>query len=213
MNATDEQDDPNQPVPTGGAEAVKSMQLFFIDNQHSFPADAVLAGDLVLWPDAGKYPGFTPVAAATHPAFDGQVVVQAGNRGLIVSFCAGARNGADIRKCMSAKGEAAPEQYRIAVDGLVQRVMLHRSGLEERNDVHPFALLQWMQKANPIEAAVIQKALTLLYAKPEAITYAGKTGPAEMLNRQEVHEQVEGMLDQLSDHTPAAPAVAAEPMP
>ena len=69
---------------------------------------AVLAGDLVLWPDDNKYPAFVPVASAKHPNFDGTIVVLAGNRHIIVSLCKGAKDAAGVRKKMSAKGDAGP---------------------------------------------------------------------------------------------------------
>jgi len=200
MDGTDTPDDPNAPAPAPTSDAVKSMGLFFIDNQGIWPEGAVLAGDLVLWPDDGKYPAFAPVAAATHPNYDGTVVVQAGNRGLVISFCAGARDGAAVRKSMSAKGDAGPEQYRIAVDGIVQRIMLWRAGKEKaegRTDVHPFALLEWMCKANPREAAILQKALLLLLAKPEPIVYQANPETHKWVSREEMFEEVEAMLDQL----------------
>lgn len=201
MNGLDTPDDPSAPNPSppvAASDPLKSMKLFFIDNQAGWPEEAVLAGDLVLWPDDGKYPSFTPVASAKHPAFDGQIIVQAGNRGLIISLCPGAVSMQDVRRILSAKGELGPEQYRVAVDAIVHRLMLYRAAGPETDAVHPFALLQWMQKANPMEAAIIQKALKLLYAKPEGIAYPTADGSNAFLNRELVHQEVEGMLDQLS---------------
>jgi hypothetical protein len=202
MNATDEQDDPGEAsAPVVASTALKSMNLFFIDNQVSWSDKAVLAGDLVLWPDDNKYPSFVPVASARHPNFDGTIVVLAGNRHIIVSLCEGAYDSAGVRKTMSAKGDAGPEQYGIAIDGIIQRVLLWREtdgGLGHEDGVHPFALLQWMQRSHPAEAAVIRKALDQLYAKPVAFVYVTKDGQHEFLNREQVHEHVEGMLDQLS---------------
>lgn len=91
MNATDEQDDPSSPEQVVASSPLKSMKLFFIDNQVSWSDKAVLAGDLVLWPDDNKYPAFVPVASAKHPNFDGTIVVLAGNRHIIVSLCEGAK--------------------------------------------------------------------------------------------------------------------------
>lgn len=203
MNATDEQDDPSSPEPIASTP-LKSMKLFFIDNQVSWSDKAVLAGDLVLWPDDNKYPAFVPVASAKHPNFDGTIVVLAGNRHIIVSLCEGAKDAAGVRKKMSAKGDAGPEQYGIAIDGIIQRVLLWRdpslsSAMGGASDgVHPFALLQWMQRAHPLEAAIIRKALDQLYAKPVAFAYQAENGKSEFIDREKVHEHVEGMLDQLS---------------
>ena len=210
MNSTDLPDDPNAPRDPLAPAPIKNMRMFFIDNQAGWPADAVLAGDLVIWPDDTKYPSFVPVASARHPAFDGQVIVQAGARRLIVSLCPGAKDAMDVRRIMSAKGARGPEQYQVAIDGIVQRVMLHRASSEgSDNQVHPFALLQWMQRSHPKEAAIIQKALKLLYAKPEAVSYQAP-GETRMLHRQAVHEEVEGMLDQLTEIVPSVPTIAPE---
>jgi hypothetical protein len=216
MNATDEQDDPNEPgaasAPVVASTTLKSMKLFFIDNQVSWSDKAVLAGDLVLWPDDNKYPAFVPVASARHPNFDGTIVVLAGNRHIILSLCEGAYDSAGVRKKMSAKGDAGPEQYGIAIDGIIQRVLLHREAEQGAEDgVHPFALLQWMQRSHPVEAAVIRKALDALYAKPVAFVYATKDGAHEFLNREQVHEHVEGMLDQLT--ATLGPADIMKPAP
>lgn len=219
MNGTELPDDPNAPAPAASTDPLKSMKLFFIDNQGGWPDTAVLAGDLVLWPDEGKYPAFTPIASAKHPAFDGTVIVQAGNRGLIVTLCAGANTMPEVRTAMSAKGAGAPEQYRIAVDAIVHRIMLWRAlDKQEQSSVHPFALLQWLQTAHPKEAAVIQKALKQLYAKPEAVLYHRSKDHIEMMDRQDVHEHAEAMLDQLSevspqDIMPGEPVLPPGPLP
>lgn len=188
---------------------VKSMELFFIDNQASMWKDAVLAGDLVIAPDDGKYPTFQPIASAKHPNYDGMIVTMAGNRGIVMAFCPGARSAEDVRKIMSARGSNGPEQYRVAVDALVHRVVLWRAGQDAHkidDRVHPFALLQWMQTAHPAEASVIQRALKRFYAKPEAVGY-DSGGQYDTIDRQQVHEMIGGMLDQLADIVPTAPTI------
>jgi hypothetical protein len=110
-------------------DGIKSMPVFFLDNKHMWPESAVLLKNLVLWPDSGKYPSFAPVAVAQHPQLDGKIVVQAGNRSIVVTILPGAQSQADIRKGMSAKGAQQPEQYRIAVDALIHSVMLMKAAL------------------------------------------------------------------------------------
>ncbi len=135
-------------------DPIKSMAVFFIDNRQAWPENAHLHGNLVLWPDTGKYPTFTPVALAEHPQFDGKIVVQAGNRGIVVSLVAGAQSANDVQKGMSAKGV---EQYRIAVDSIIQAIMLMRADSEGGGAAHPISLLTMLR--NTPEGVVISEAV------------------------------------------------------
>lgn len=169
-------------------EPPKSMRLFFIDNQGAWPtaadgtSKAQLVGDLVVWPDDGKYPSFVPVALAKHPQVDGTVVVQAGNRGLIITFCDGAHDDAAVRQQLS-KGK--PDQYRIAVDALVHRLVLwrHESVGEyaENDSADPLSLLSWLastEQGRPF-AQVLIAALEDFLGNPERVKAVGKALPAE----------------------------------
>jgi hypothetical protein len=166
--------------------AIKSMPVFFIDNQQMWPADAKLHGSIVLWPDNGKYPTFAGVAIANHPEFDGKIVVQAGNRGLIVSLLPGAQSQNDIRTALSAK--QAPEQYRIAVDAIIHSVMLAREDAEGGGDCHPFALLAMLAKSSPKEARLIAAALRVWMAKP------GAAAPSDVQSAEEIVSSIESTL-------------------
>jgi hypothetical protein len=119
-------------------EKPKSMDMFFIDNRASFTSEAVLAGDLILAPDDGVYPRAVPVASATHPAFDGRVVVMAGNRTLVVALVHGAKSDRDVQTIMSAMPKSAKEgrvnQYVVALDPIVHRVVSH-AYQEQEGDV------------------------------------------------------------------------------
>lgn len=161
-------------------EPVKSMRLFFIDNQGLWPQGTQLAGDFVIWPDTGVYPTAQPVSLASHPSFDGKIVVQAGSQSIIVTFCPGATNVEECRKQLSARGlENRPEQYRVAVDGIIQRLMLwrnDRSPGEIRDDAHPFSLLEWMKTHHPEEARILHTALKLLLKAGAPIEELGKGG-------------------------------------
>lgn len=165
--------DPTPDALPDEVQPVKSMRLFFIDNQGLWPDGTQLAGDFVIWPDTGVYPTAQPVSLAGHPSFAGKIVVQAGSQSIIVTFCPGAKDVADCRKQLSARGlENRPEQYRVAVDAIIQRIMLWRNDRQSgeiRDDAHPFALMEWMKKAHHEETKVYLKALKLLLANTEAI--------------------------------------------
>lgn len=152
-------------------DPVKTMRLFFMDNQHAWPKDVDLAGDLVIWPDQGLYPTGTPVSMCSHPNFDGRIVVQAATHTILVTFCKDAKTSDDIKNIMSNRKR--PEQYRVAVDALVQRIMLWRKAKEfsddpaaPTDDIHPMTLLKWLATACPDEAKVLHAALQVLLGLP-----------------------------------------------
>ncbi len=133
-------------------DVIKSMKMFFIDNQGAWPADkdstckAELVGDLVVYPDNGKYPNFVPVACATHPNFKGGlVVVQAGTRGLLVSFIENATAEDNLQeRFRTMKGIT---QYRVAIDAIVHRMVMHfveQAGGQVTSEVEPLSLMAWM---------------------------------------------------------------------
>ncbi len=143
------------------------MPVFFVDNQHMWPKGAALHGNLVVWPDAGKYPTFVPVAIANHPQFDGKVVLQAGNRGIIVSFAAGASTPDETRTAMS---DRSLEQYRISAESIVHALMLMRLKTEggREGDVSTIALLTMLAKSNPLDACILMHALKAWMKDPKA---------------------------------------------
>ena len=159
--------------------APKSMKLFFIDNQGEWPDDADLIGDLVVWPDKGKHPTFTPVALASAADFDGKIVVMAGDRGLVVAFCAGAKDPRAVQKAMSGPGL---EQYRIGLDAIVQRLLIHRhqqatetdtvdgmAATTKRDDeVSTTSLLTWLARSNKADAGILASALRSFLKAPFA---------------------------------------------
>lgn len=163
----------------------KAMPLFFIDNQQEWPEGAKLVGDLVLWADHGKYPNYVPVATARSPLHDGTIVVQAGNRGLIISFL-DSKNEVGIRREMSAFNgkledeRTKPKQYRVAIDAIIHRLLIMRhnsdAGMYD-NGVHPFSLLAWLAKAHPKEAMVLTHALKQVLAKTTDLECAGRELP------------------------------------
>lgn len=175
----------------------KAMPLFFIDNQATWPVGAELVGDLVVWPDHGKYPSYVPIATAKSPFHKGTIVVQAGNRGLVVSFL-DSTNEVGIRREMSAFNANAeeertnPKQYRIAVDAIMHRLTLMRAnkdaGLYE-NSVHPFSLLSWLAKAHPKEAMVLVHALKANLSTVGNLECADRT-----IDAKEVFEMSEDMI-------------------
>lgn len=147
-------------------DPIKSMPVFFVDNQHMWPAGAELHKSLVVWKDEGKYPTYTPIAVADHPQFEGKVVLQAGNRGIVVSFVAGASSMADVQKGMSAKGL---EQYRISAESIVHSLMLMREQEEESagGDANPIALLTMLAKSSPLDAGILIQALKAWMRDPK----------------------------------------------
>jgi hypothetical protein len=168
---------------------IKSMKVFFIDNQGEWGPGAEMVGGIVAWPDAGRYPASAPQAIATHPNYDGRVVMLGGNRCLVLSFVPGAKNMDDVKKALNGRG-AKPVQYRISLDAIVHRLLLSgaasgmlNDGLEGSDEVHPLSLLRWLAKTSPDEAGVLAAALKAYL--PQAITI-------DAFNHAEV------MLDQLS---------------
>lgn len=173
---------------------IKSMPVFFIDNQQMWPADAKLHGSLVLWPDKGKYPTYAGIAIADHPEFEGKIVAQAGNRGVLISLLPGAKSMDDIQTVMSAK--PGPEQYRVAVDAIIHAVMLAREDVESAGDCHPFALLTMLAKSSPIEARVIAAALRA-WIKSPTTDDAGRrieTPPTAVQKAEEMMESLDAAL-------------------
>ena len=139
------------------ADAIKSMKLFFIDNQGAWPAHkdgtskAELVGDLVVWPDDGRYPNYVPVACATHPNFKGVVIVQAGTRGLLVSLVEGATPEDDLKARF--KSMEGIQQFRVSIDAIVHRIVMWlaagsadgTSGIgTPETEVDPLSLMAWM---------------------------------------------------------------------
>ncbi len=163
-------------------DPIKSMPVFYIDNQHMWPEGAKLHGNYVVWPDAGKYPTYTPIGLAEHPQFEGKVVVQGGNRGLVVSFVAGAKSADDVRKGMSAKGV---EQYRISVESIIHALMLMRAETKggSEGDLHPLAILTMLAKASTYDADILIQALKAWMLKP--MSAAGVVDTAKALESAE----------------------------
>lgn len=155
------------------SEDPKSMGVFFIDNRGTWPQHARLIGDLVAWEDSGKYPTSYPIASASHPAFDGRVVVQAVPRCLVISFVHEAKNAADIMASLSALPSSATEvgstakrvcrvtQYQLGVDAIINRMVLELVDAPEAHttELHPFALLKALAFQSPADAAVLILAL------------------------------------------------------
>lgn len=181
---------------------IKSMELFLIDNQQAWGKGSKLVGDLIVWPDTGVYPSYAPVGILTHPNFNGRAVVQAGNRGIVVTFCPGAKDGEDCRRQLSSK-ETRPEQYRISIEALVHRLVLAGGGTaadlhevhsrDHQAGVEPLALIAWLTKAAPKEAAVLERALTAFCKNPQGIAY-GPGGEAPELTAQEACQEADSML-------------------
>jgi hypothetical protein len=168
--------------PYTSADAIKSMKMFFIDNQGAWPSDpsgsckAELVNDaFVVWPDKGQYPTYAGIAMATHPNYDGIVVVQAGNRGIVVSFVPGAKSGEDVKAAFKTMKDV--DQYRIAVDSLVHRMILWQrekradGSLCETSEVEPLSLMSWLASTEKGKAAatVIGCALADLMIQPDRI--------------------------------------------
>lgn len=157
-------------------EEPKSMEMFFVDNRATYTREAQLAGDLVLAPDEGVYPRAIPVAGASHPSFDGKIVVMAGNRTLLVAMVHGARSEKDCQKIMSAMPKSAKEgkvqQYSIGLDSIIHRVVMHtyeKQEGHERRDVPLGKLFEALAAEHTAEAGQIADALDhmIRYGKGE----------------------------------------------
>lgn len=188
------------------ASKLKPMELFAIDNAGAWGKGAALVGDLVVWPDKGMYPAAVPVGLLTHPAFDGTIVVQAGNLCLLISFLPGipSANKAGIRAVMSDKVNR-PEQYRLALDALVHRMLLAGAGgdadlsagaraHEHSAGLDPLALIAWMAKHNPKEAAVVEQALSTVAREPQPLTFTDVEGSDRALMKDDVYQVADDML-------------------
>lgn len=195
----------------------KSMRLFFIDNQGSWPPGARQVGDLVVWPDTGKYPTYAPIAFGKHPNFDGVFVVQAGNRGVLVSFAHGVKEqGKDLADAMSGKGKQVT-QIRIAVDALVHRLVLDMHGEAEagHDDADPLALLSWLATAPKSKLHAIVLATVLRGLMDDADKLALLTQRLREIDLQaDAFTLVDGMLTTIEQTlaTSAARAAAAQPV-
>lgn len=149
-------------------DGIKSMPVFYLDNKHMWPEGTVLLKSLVLWPDTGKYPSFKPVSIARHPQFDGMVVVQAGNRRIVVTLLPGVESQAEIPAAMNKH----PEQYCIAVEAIVHSVMLMKAeiaggdGVGGAGDINALTVLNVL-KGMP-EGHILRDALTCYLHKGEA---------------------------------------------
>lgn len=180
---------------------IKSMELFCIDNQQVWGRGAQLIGDYVVWPDDGYYPGFAPVGILTHPNYKGRVVMQAGNRGLVVTFCPDAETGDDCKRALMSKER--PEQYRISVEAIVHRLMLAGAGSDTDISAAPvashgkgldaLAMVAWLAKSCPKEAAVIEAALKHLAKSPAPLTY-GAGAETKGLVAEDVYQVADDML-------------------
>jgi hypothetical protein len=166
---------------------IKSMKVFFIDNQGEWGDKATLVDGIVAWPDSGRYPAAAPLAIATHPKFDGRVVMLGGNRCLILSFIPGAKSVDDVKKALNGRG-VKPVQYRIALDSIVHRLLLAGAaegsleGTSEGVDgVHPLSLLRWLAKTSPDESSVLAAALRAYL--PQASTPAAFSHAEVMLDQ------------------------------
>lgn len=149
----------------GFRDQPKSMGVFILDNQGTWPEGAEQAGDLVVWPDQGRYPTFVPIAAAKHPNFNGQVVVLAGNRGLVVAFVAGAQDLDDVRAAL--KSRKGVTQFRVAIDAIIHRLVLHCMGEAGSHDhVHPTTIFSWLATQHRREAEVVAQGLRALSKTP-----------------------------------------------
>lgn len=185
---------------------LKSMEMFAIDNAGSWGKGAVLLGDLVVWPDKGMYPGYAPVGFLTHPNFDGTVVVQAGNRGIVITFIPGipSSNQKGLREAMSDKVKR-PEQYRIGIEALLQRLLLAGAGTGEDlrlgaaahghdAGVDPMAMVAWLSRHYPKEAAVMEDALKRVAKAPEPITYTDIAGQPRAMMKEDTYQAADDML-------------------
>jgi ABC-type glycerol-3-phosphate transport system substrate-binding protein len=115
---------------------------------------------------------------ATSAEFKGKIVMMAGNRGLILAFCAGAESPRDVQRAMSGTGL---EQYRIGLDSIVQRMLIHRhqqatetdsvdgeAATRKRDDeVSTTALLTWMARSNKADATILAGALRTWLKHPD----------------------------------------------
>ena len=194
---------------------IKSMELFLIDNQQAWAAGSKLIGDYIVWPDDGMYPGYAPVGILTHPNFKGKIVMHAVIRGIVITLSEGARDADDCRKQLSAKQR--PEQYRVAVEAIVHRLILAGAGTDgdlkevpshaHQQGVEPLALIAWLAKTAPKEAAVLSAALSAFSKAPRAIAY-GPGGDAPELTEQEAFAEADHMLITINEAQRSAPAGA-----
>lgn len=163
----------------------KSQGLHYVDNSHTYPADAAMAGELVLWKDDGVYPGGVPIVLASHPSLEGRIIVQGGNRTLLVSIVFGAKDMTDVTRALSGLPANAREdetlrrskdfwvqQYRIDLGALINRVVMHQFNVQEGaplSDISSLKLLTALARSEAADAAVIKVALEAAMRAPDTL--------------------------------------------
>lgn len=169
--------------------SLKSMAVFFVDNQSLMADNAQLHQNLVFSPDEGKYPTAAPIGQATVNGFDGVVIVQAVPGAVVVSLLEGIskKDINEIRRIMSAKPSQRPDcfrQYRIDVMALIQATLLYDAGELGSNEASPYRAMDLIAHSGGDEAAIVKAALEQFLKDPEI---DAKPGP-------EMFEKAENLL-------------------
>ena len=154
---------------------MKSMQVFFIDNQGLLTKDAELIGNLVIskvFPPA-KFPIAAMVGQASVADFDGLIVVQAQNGAIVFNVFDGKSKDdlEEIRSIMTKKKPSAwpswIHQYRIDIMALIQFVALYHAGEAGNDEVNPYNLLDLLARKGGKESAIIRQGLRDFCRAPE----------------------------------------------
>lgn len=153
---------------------IKSMPLFFLDNQGLLEEDAELVGNIVLTKIApATFPTFTNIGMASVAGFDGMLVCSAGNNGILVYVFEGKTKDDwdEIRAALSTKPNEWPawiHQYRINVPALLNLVAGHHQGNYDPTCTKGLPLYPTLEHAPAEERTVLRAALASLLVKPQA---------------------------------------------
>jgi len=153
---------------------LKSMPVFFIDNQGILPDGAELVGGVVITKEPpAKYPTAAMISAATVNGFDGLIVLQACTHS-IIAFVFDGKTTKDlpaIRQIMTTqKPSCWPEwihMYQINAAGLIQFVALYHRGEAGSDEVNPYHLMDLLARRGGPEAAVMRQSLHDFCRAPE----------------------------------------------
>lgn len=177
--------------------SVKSMPIFFLDNQGLLEEGSELIGNVVLAKIApAAFPTYTNVGMAAVAGFNGMLVCSAGNNGILVYVFEGKTKDDwdDIRKALSSKPSSWPSwihQYRISVPALLNLIAGHHQGEYDPTCAKGVPLYPALEHAPVEEKTILRTALRLLLAKPES--------PG--LNGAQVFAIAEGLLGAIEEPT------------
>lgn len=153
---------------------LKSMPVFFIDNQNLLTEGSELIGNLVISKETpAKYPTAAMISAASVNGFDGLIVLQACTNS-IVAFIFDGKTTKDLQEIREVMTKKKPSQwpswihmYQVNAAGLIQFLALYHTGQAGSDDMNPYTLMDLLAAKGGKEAAIIQQSLKDFCRAPE----------------------------------------------